>query len=161
MAWKPAVIAGITSMKMISSTSITSIIGVTFGDAFTPELPADIAMSQRSPPLLRDWVVSSSRRGVELARETGATKLAGARDVLDHIVDHFLRRISHLGREVVDLDLEVVEEPHRRNRDDETERGGDQRFRHTRGDRGKTTGTGRSHCGEGVHDSHRGAEQSD
>src|SRR5690349_4239247 len=88
-----------TSMKMISSTSITSIIGVTFGDAFTPELPADIAMSQRSPPLLRDWVVSSSRRGVELARETGATKLAGARDVLDHIVDHFLRRISHLGRD--------------------------------------------------------------
>jgi hypothetical protein len=32
-------------MKMINSTSMTSIIGVTFGDAFTPpEEPADIAI---------------------------------------------------------------------------------------------------------------------
>ena len=36
---------GMTIMKMINSTSMTSIIGVTFGSAFTPPLPpADIAM---------------------------------------------------------------------------------------------------------------------
>jgi len=37
------VIAGMTSMKMISRTSMTSIIGVTFGSAFTsPCEPVDI-----------------------------------------------------------------------------------------------------------------------
>jgi hypothetical protein len=33
-------------MKMINSTSMTSIIGVTFGEAFTPpDVPADIAIA--------------------------------------------------------------------------------------------------------------------
>ena len=47
VAWKPALIRGVTIMKMIRSTSITSIIGVTFGDEATPP-PApelDMAMS--------------------------------------------------------------------------------------------------------------------
>ncbi len=35
VAWNPAVIAGVTIMKMISSTSITSIIGVTLMFAAT------------------------------------------------------------------------------------------------------------------------------
>ena len=46
-AWKPALISGVTIMKMIRSTSMTSIIGVTFGDEATPP-PApevDMAMS--------------------------------------------------------------------------------------------------------------------
>jgi len=44
------VMLGIAAMKMISSTSMTSIIGVTFGEAFTPpELPADIAIAKPSP----------------------------------------------------------------------------------------------------------------
>src|SRR5947207_10577965 len=123
--------AGMTSMKMISSTSMTSIIGVTFGDAFTPELPADIDMTQPSSGVTARLVSCGGRRRVELACEAGTTELAGSRDVLDHIVDHFLRRIRHLGGEVVDLDLEVVEEPHRRNRDDETESGRDESLRHT------------------------------
>ncbi len=37
LAWKPAVMAGVTIMKMISSTSITSIIGVTLMSAATPD----------------------------------------------------------------------------------------------------------------------------
>ena len=45
IAWKPALIAGTTSMKMISRTSMTSIIGVTLGSALIPELdPVDIDM---------------------------------------------------------------------------------------------------------------------
>src|SRR5439155_16931726 len=66
----------------------------------------------------------------------------------------------HLGGEIVDLDLEVVEKPHRRNRDDQTERGGDERFRYAGRNRGQSTGAGRSHGGERVHDSHGGAKQS-
>jgi hypothetical protein len=38
--------SGVTIMKMISSTSMTSIIGVTFGSAFTaPVPPVDIAIA--------------------------------------------------------------------------------------------------------------------
>ena len=49
MAWKPALIAGTTSMKMISRTSMTSIIGVTFGSAFTvAPVPVDIAIRRFS-----------------------------------------------------------------------------------------------------------------
>ncbi len=49
VAWKPAVIAGVTIMKMMSNTNITSIIGVTLMfAATTPSLffPPAIAMSQ-------------------------------------------------------------------------------------------------------------------
>ena len=52
IALKPALIAGMTIMKMISSTSMTSIIGVTFGSAFTPPrsqltLPSVVLLRKR------------------------------------------------------------------------------------------------------------------
>src|SRR5665213_122824 len=69
--------------------------------------------------LLGDRSVARGRRGVELTCEAAAAELAG--DVLDEVVDHFLGRVGHLSREIVDLGLEVVEEPHCWNCDEQTE----------------------------------------
>jgi hypothetical protein len=47
VALKPAEMSGVTIMKMISSTSITSIIGTTFGSDLTcdcPAVPTDMPM---------------------------------------------------------------------------------------------------------------------
>src|SRR5712691_12363421 len=103
-------------MKMISSTSITSIIGVTLMSARTGtlELPVDRATGLRR--LLR----------LEFLGEDRPAELAA--DALDEVVDQLLRRVGHLDREEVDLGCEVVVQPHRRNRDDQTERRGNERF---------------------------------
>src|SRR6266849_10971934 len=103
-------------MKMISSTSITSIIGVTLMSARTGtfELPVDRATGLRR--LLR----------LELLGEDRPTELAA--DALDEVVDQLLRRVRHLHREEVDLGREIVVQPHRRDRNHEAEGGGDQCF---------------------------------
>src|SRR2546422_332730 len=108
-------------MKMISSTSITSISGVTLMSALTAAraLVADRATGLRR--LLR----------LEFLREDRAAELRP--DALDQIVDQLLRGVRHLDGEEVDLGREVVVEPDCRNGDDETERGGNQRFRDTGG----------------------------
>src|SRR5690349_23028011 len=119
--------------------------------------PSVTSLDERSG-LLRDRRAAAGG-GVELAREARPAELT--RHALDEVVDHFLRRIRHLGREVVDLGLEVVVRPHRRNGDEETERRRDKRFGDTGRDRGKTARTRRGHAREGVNDTHRGAEQTD
>ena len=45
VALKPAAMSGVTIMKMMSSTSITSIIGVTLMSAFTFPLPLPVEMA--------------------------------------------------------------------------------------------------------------------
>src|SRR3989475_12669394 len=149
-AWNPAVIAGVTIMKMMSSTSITSIIGVTLMSARTGtlELPVDRATSLRR--LLR----------LELLREDRPAELAA--DALDQVVDQLLRRVRHLHGQEVDLGGEVVVQPHGRDRDDEPEGRGDQRFGHAAGDRGEVAAAARGrHRLERGDDTHRGAEQAD
>src|SRR5579859_3740849 len=150
-AVNPANSAGVTTMKMMSSTSMTSTIGVTFGVDWTPPPPpADIAIERFSCAygLLRDR--AAARAGsVELTREPRAAKLA--RHALDEVVDHFLRHVCHLGREVLDLRLEVVVGPHRGNGDQQTEGRRDQRLGDTTADRGQTAGARLGHTGEGVH----------
>src|SRR6266852_3814344 len=108
--------AGVTIMKRISSTSITSIIGVTLMSARTGtlELPVDRATGLRR--LLR----------LELLGEDRPAELAA--DALDEVVDQLLRRVRHFHREEVDLGREIVVQPHRRNRDEQPERGRDERF---------------------------------
>src|SRR4029077_16710443 len=137
VAWKPFAISGVTIMKMISSTSITSISGVTLMSALTAarELVADRATGLRR--LLR----------LELLREDRPAELRA--DALDQVVDQLLRGVGHLDGEEVDLGREVVVQPDRWNRDDEAERGRDQRLRDTRGDRGqRATAARRGHAGE-------------
>src|SRR2546427_9906334 len=147
-AWNPAVIAGVTIMKMMSSTSITSIIGVTLMSARTGtwELPVDRATSLRR--LLR----------LDLLREDRPADLAA--DALDQVVDQLLRRVRHLHGQEVDFGGEVVVQPHRRDRDHEAERRGDQRLGHAARDRRQGPATTRGgHPLERGHDTHRGPDQ--
>src|SRR5439155_2271739 len=128
--------AGVTTMKMMSSTSMTSIIGVTFGDDCTP-LPLLAAIAIGRPPqgmssgLLRDRAAGTAGC-VEFARKAAAAELT--RDALDEIVDHFFRDVRHLGREIVDLRREIVVRPDCRNRDEQTERGRNKRLGDTTSD---------------------------
>src|SRR5213083_3248510 len=110
VAWKPAAMMGVTIMKMIRSTSITSISGVTWMSALTAAraLVADRATGRLR--LLR----------LELLREDRAAELRP--NALDQVVDQLFRGVGHLDREEVDLGGEVVVEPHRRDRDDQAER---------------------------------------
>src|SRR6266576_1474394 len=122
VAWKPAAMIGVTIMKMMSSTSITSMSGVTLMSALTAArvLAADRATGLGA--LLR----------LEFLGEDGASELGA--HALDQVVDQLLRRVRHLHGEEVDLGGEVVVQPHRRDRHDQAERGGDERLRDTRGD---------------------------
>src|SRR5438552_1857037 len=141
-ALNPFAINGVTIMKMISSTSMTSIIGMTFGSDLTAVRPAELAdVSTAAHRLL----------GLELLGEDRAAELAA--DALDEVVDELLRRVRHLDRQVLDLGGEVVVEPDRRDGDQEAERRGDQRLGDTAGDpRQAARRAARAHGGERLHD---------
>src|ERR1043166_5223487 len=125
-ALKPLAMSGVTIMKMISSTSMTSIIGMTLGSDLTAVRPAVLAdVSTAAHRLL----------GLELLGEDRAAELAS--DALDEVVDELLRGVGHLARQVLDLGGEVVVQPHRRDGDEEPERGGDQRLRDAARDAGE------------------------
>src|ERR1051326_6371137 len=101
-ALKPLAISGVTIMKMISSTSMMSIIGMTFGSDLTAVWPAT----------LTDVATAAHRLlGLELLGEDRAAEFAA--DALDEVVDQLLRRVGHLDRQVLDLGGEVIVEPHR------------------------------------------------
>src|SRR6266699_2528703 len=125
VAWKPAAMIGVTIMKMMSSTSITSISGVTLMSALTADLALAL-VTERATGLRR-------LLRLEFLGEDRAPELRA--DALDQVVDQLLRGVRHLHREEVDLGREVVVQPHRRNGDDEAERGSDQRLGHAAGDR--------------------------
>src|SRR6266702_5192317 len=99
VAWKPAAMMGVTIMKMMSSTNITSMSGVTLMSALTAAraLVTDRATGLRR--LLR----------LELLGEDRPTELRP--DALDEVVDQLLRGVGHLDGEEVDLGGEVVVEP--------------------------------------------------
>src|SRR3954466_8071596 len=124
VALNPAAISGVTIMKMISSTSMTSIIGVTLMSDLTevvpPELPVDMATAGHR--LL----------GLEFLGEDRTPKLAP--HALDQIVDQLLGAVGHLDGQILDLGGEVVVGPDRRDRDHQTERRGDEGFGNTRRD---------------------------
>src|SRR5437764_13753408 len=148
VAWKPFAIRSVTIMKMISSTSITSMRGVTLMSALTAAraLVADRATGLRR--LLR----------LEFLGEDRPTELRP--DALDQVIDQLFRRVRHLDGEEVDLGGEVVVEPHRRNGDDESEGGGDQRLGDTSLYRRERAAAARGrHADERVHDAHHRAQQ--
>src|SRR3972149_1207310 len=148
-ASKPDAIRGAVIMKMISSTSITSAIGVTLMSALTAALP-----------LLADMATAGGHLGREVLGERRATELAA--DALDQVVDELLATVDHLDRQEVHLGLEVVVDPDRGDRDEETERRGDERLGDAGRDRREATrAAARGHAGERVHDAHRRAEQAD
>src|SRR5215203_2915875 len=166
------VISGGTIMNMIKSTSMTSIIGTTFGSDLTlvcpalPETPPAIgsyllaAVSSAEPcSAMHVATAGDGLLGLEFLGEDRTPELAP--DALDEVVDQLFRGVGHLNGEIFDLRSEVVVCPYCRNGDHKTKGGGDQRFCDTSGDAGQTAGGAlRGHTGEGVHDTHRGAEKS-
>src|SRR2546429_5644822 len=127
VAWKPAAMMGVTIMKMIRSTSITSISGVTLMSALT----ADLALA-----LVTDRATGLGRLlRLEFLGEDRAAELRA--DALDQVVDQLLGRVCHLHRQEVVLGAEVVVQPPGANGDDEAERRPDPRFRDTGRHRGE------------------------
>src|SRR6476646_6296614 len=130
VALNPAAINGVTIMKMIRSTSITSIIGVTLMSDLTAVPPALLPV---------DMATASHRLlGLEFLGEDRTPELAP--HALDQIVDQLLGAVGHLDRQILDLGGEVVVRPHRRNRDHEAECRGDQRLGDTSRNAGETPG---------------------
>src|SRR5690349_16854855 len=125
-ASKPEAMSGAVIMKMISSTSITSAIGVTLMSALT------------AARLLVDMATAGGDLRREILRERRTAELRT--DVLDQVVDELLAGVRHLDREEVRLRLEVVVDPHRRDGHHEAERGGDERLGDTGRDRRDAAG---------------------
>src|SRR5256885_7599015 len=82
---------GVTIMKMMSSTNITSIIGVTLMSALTGTRPLVTDRATGLRRLLR----------LEFLREDRPAELAA--DALDEVVDQLFRRVGHLDGDEVDL----------------------------------------------------------
>src|SRR5262245_41232695 len=126
------------SIMMMSSTSITSTSGVTLISALTPPL---------APP--RSIDITTSPDGSRWLRR-----------LLDEVVDELRRRVVHLDVEVLNARRQVVVNPDGRDRDDETERGFDERFRNTDRDGAQTRRAARADALERVDDADDRAEQS-
>src|SRR5712692_5415761 len=88
-AWNPAAMIGVTIMKMMSSTSITSIIGVTLMSALTAALALALP-TDRATGLLR--LLGRELLGEDRPAELGA-------DALDEVVDQLFRGVGHLHRQ--------------------------------------------------------------
>src|SRR5437879_13139819 len=93
---------GVTIMKMMSSTSITSIIGVTLMSALTGTRPLVTDRATGLRRLLR----------LEFLGEDRPAEFAA--DALDEVVDQLLRRVGHFHGDEVDLRGEVVRSEERR-----------------------------------------------
>src|SRR5579862_111479 len=137
----PCCSSGATIIMMMSSTSMTSQSGVTLISDLTPPLapPRSIAITD-------SWVRGTRYPLDRLANE---------------VVDELRRGVVHLHVEVLDAARQVVIEPHRRNRDDEAERGLDERLRDTARDGADAARAAGRDAFERLDDADDRAEQSD
>src|SRR5437868_7712616 len=122
---------GVITMKMISRTSITSTIGVTFISATNPPSPLPVCI----PIVLPHFAL------------------------LDEVVDQLARRVIHLDGERLNLVREDVERPDGGNGDQKTESGLNQRLRDSAGDRGYTGSFGCLHSLECADNADNGSQQ--
>src|SRR3989441_12276787 len=81
--------------------------------------------------------------------------------LLDEVVDELRRGVVHLHVEVLEAARQVVVEPARRNRDEQPERGLDERFCNTGRHGADTPRPCRGDADEGVDDADHGTKQSD
>src|SRR6266571_6373259 len=129
---------GVTTMKMIRSTRHTSTSGVTLmSDLTSPAEPLPTCMGPYPLPPDRDVLL------------------------LDEVVHQLGGRVVHFKDEVVHSAGEDVEDPDRRDRDEESEGGRDQRLGDPRGDRSQTAGSTGGHRLEGVDDAVDRSEKTD
>src|SRR5271165_2171646 len=123
---------GVMTIKMISSTSITSTIGVTLMLEFTfdPSSRFTIAISSTSPLFLNSAVYGCA--GLRLPADGPAT--------LQEVVNQLARAVVHFHVEGFHLVGEIVEHHDGRDGDEQSDSGGHQGFRNTACDRAQTGG---------------------
>src|SRR5262245_37993729 len=135
--------SGVTTMKMMRRTRHTSTRGVTLMSLWSLSRPL-------APPMPMGNSSCGSLRG-----------LGSRAAALDEVVDQLRGAVGHLDLEPLDLVHEDVEEPDRRNRDEEAERRRDERLRDARRHRRDTARTGQRHSAEGVDDADDRSEEPD
>src|SRR5712671_6459853 len=141
----PCCNSGATSIMIMRSTSMTSTSGVTLISDLTPPLapPRSIPMVNLLSNLVLTFRDMTGGRVPALKHPIPGTSYQ-LRGLPDEEVDELRRGIVHFDVEVLDAAGEVVVEPHRRNRDDQPERGLDERFRNADrhgADAGRSAGT--------------------
>src|SRR5688572_1949403 len=124
-------------MKMISSTSSTSISGTTFTSALKAISP------RRSPPSPPPRLIISDQ------------------PFPGHRPDQLVAETLELTGEQPDAVDEQIVGDHRRNGGSEAAEGGHQRLGNTGRDRGQVARAAGGDADEGVHDAYHGAEQAD
>src|SRR5579875_179894 len=158
---------GVTTMKMIKRTSITSTMGVTLMSELTFLPSSRFAIAIMFAPY---WTWFSglashgSRRscaGWKQTLRTRRTHHGLAVRLFDEVVHQFRRAVVHLDVERLNLVPEVVEEHHGRDGDEQTERGCYESFRNTAGHSADTGCLGARDRTEGVQNADHGAEQAD
>src|SRR5213594_948325 len=129
----PSCSIGVTTMKMIRSTRQMSTKGVTLMSELSPRLPPTF-----------------------IAMLLGSRRLP-----LQEEIDQLRRRVGHLDPEELDLALEVVEHPHRRDGHRQPDRRGDERLGDTGRHRADAARARGRHAGERVDDPDDRPEQAD
>src|SRR5579875_3987263 len=161
---KPFCNMGVITMKMISSTSITSQRGVTLMSEVTLTLARGKGIANSSGAAGPRPARALTRAGEATGREPAPELLAaggGAAAALQEIVDQLARRVVHLDVEGFDLAREVIVGPHRRDGDEQADGGGDQGFGNAARDRAQARGVLGADVLERVDDAQHGAEQAD
>src|SRR5579864_1140511 len=167
---------GVTTMKMISRTSITSTMGVTlisevtFAPSFRFEIAIDIPRYAAIRTFLLRLEVGEIRRwsvpapDKQLTAETrprSSYRLpANIAALLQEVVDQFARRVIHLDVERFHAAGQVVEHHDGRDGDEQPDGRRNQRFRDTAGDCCQTGGLRVVDADERIQNAHHRAEQS-
>src|SRR5579871_2232240 len=131
---------GVMTMKMMSSTSITSTMGVTL--------------------MLELTLLPSLRIASAISSNSSRLPLPADLTALQEIVDQLARAVVHFHVESFHLAGEVVEHHDRRNRHEQSDSRGHQGFRNAARDRAQTGGLLAGNFLEGVQNADHGAEQS-
>src|SRR5580765_1425702 len=168
---------GVTTMKMISRTSITSTMGVTLMSELTFEpssrfaiaiaryllyFPAAVRSSELSAfswegPALEN---SSAGQATHCGNQTERVLPANVAALFQEVIDQFARRVVHLHVERFHATGQIIEHHDGRDGDEQPDSRRNQRFRDTAGDCSQTGGLRVIDADEGVQNAHHGSEQS-
>src|SRR5246500_3211270 len=141
---------GAVSMKMTSNTSTTSTSGVMLMSA-RADLVRPLESVNATAGLLHYFALTRAFAFQWILLRT-------QRDFF-HAVQQFPREIVHARAEFPDARGKLVVGDDRRDGDDQTCGGGDQRLRDTRRHGAQGSGTGGAQTVEGIHNAHDGAEE--
>src|SRR5208282_2512684 len=118
----PLVSMGVITMKMISSTSITSTIGVTLMSDVTEGASGFFIQNSsfsRSAGARRPG--GAARTGIQLAKGISLLTRAGFLRPLDEVIEQLRTGVAHFHVKRLNAPREVVVHPHRGNSDEQTD----------------------------------------